>query len=277
MADWTRLENDLIVADYFSMLSDELADKPINKTKNRRALLSLLKNRSNSAIEWKHRNISAILSEIGVPFIKGYKEAPHKQESLVDAILDYLKLRKDEMQVKFEKFSDRQITSKPIVPDFIHFIDSAPVKKGISEPIVPFNRKPFKINYLEREQMNLALGERGEELVIQFEKWHFIQSGRPQFANQIEWISKTDDSAGFDILSKNLDGTDKYIEVKTTKLNKDTPFFFSKSEYYLSKAKTKNYHLYRVFHLDSLPKMFQVAGCFDDFCNKEASIYKGTF
>jgi hypothetical protein len=52
-----------------------------------------------------------------------------------------------------------------------------------------------------------------------------------KFAEQIRWISKEEgDGTGFDILSKHLDGKDKYIEVKTTKPGKETPFYFSRNE-----------------------------------------------
>ena len=51
-------------------------------------------------------------------------------------------------------------------------------------------------------------------------------------ANKIEWVSQTQgDGLGFDIHSRNTDGTDRYIEVKSTKLTKEAPFYFSALEY----------------------------------------------
>ncbi len=79
------------------------------------------------------------------------------------------------------------------------------------------------------------------------------------------------------ILSRNLNGTDKYIEVKTTKLTKESPFFFSKTEYNFSREKATNYLLYRVFQFTKSPKMFQARGCFNEFCNVEAIQFKGFF
>ncbi len=35
---WSNLEIELIVADYFNMLSNELADKPLNKAEHQRRL-----------------------------------------------------------------------------------------------------------------------------------------------------------------------------------------------------------------------------------------------
>ncbi len=41
-ADWTDEQNDAIVADYFSMLRDELQGRTYNKTEHRRNLLARL-------------------------------------------------------------------------------------------------------------------------------------------------------------------------------------------------------------------------------------------
>ena len=64
----------------------------------------------------------------------------------------------------------------------------------------------------------------------------------------IEWESKVDDSLGYDILSYELDGTPRYIEVKTTKGNRSNSFSFYISHNELEKSKVlKNYWIYQVF------------------------------
>ena len=62
---WSRDEVDLIVADYFTMLKAELAGEPYSKAEHNRALQPLLDGRSKSSIEFKHRNISAVLVAMG--------------------------------------------------------------------------------------------------------------------------------------------------------------------------------------------------------------------
>ena len=69
--DWSRLEVEAIVADYFAMLGKELQDIPFSKTTHRRAIARMLHGRSDSSIELKHQNISAILIELGYPYIDG--------------------------------------------------------------------------------------------------------------------------------------------------------------------------------------------------------------
>ncbi len=275
--DWTKEENDLIVADYFAMFNDELAGRAINKSKTRRILQPLLKNRTEGAIEFKRQNISAWLAELGLPYIKGYVPMARKQGPLLQVILDYIYPHKRELEAKFKKFSEEVVDNKEVLPDFSLFVEEPPEMKKVSEPKVPYARRPFKVNYLEREQKNSSLGESGEQLVLAFEKWKLVQAGMHNLAEQIKWISQGDDGAGFDILSKNTNGTDKYIEVKTTKMPKESPFFFSKTEFIFSKEKAADYYLYRVFDFAESPKMFQAQGSFDTFCKIEPVQYRGSF
>ena len=58
--DWTEIEVEAAVADYFAMLRLELAGQKYNKTEHRHALMERLNNRSNGSVELKHQNISAV-------------------------------------------------------------------------------------------------------------------------------------------------------------------------------------------------------------------------
>ena len=83
---WTDEENDLIVADYFAMLADDISARRYSKAEHRRALLPLLNDRSEGSVEFKHQNISAVLKGLGEDWIPGYKPAFNFQMTLVDAV-----------------------------------------------------------------------------------------------------------------------------------------------------------------------------------------------
>ena len=72
---WTDEENDLIVADYFAMLADDMAGRRYNKARHRRSLMPLLRSRTEGSIEFMHQNISAVLKGLGEDWIPGYKPA----------------------------------------------------------------------------------------------------------------------------------------------------------------------------------------------------------
>lgn len=66
--DWTREEVEILVAEYFEMLAKEQAGIAYNKAETRRRILPLLKNRTDGSLEFKNRNISAVLAKIGQPY-----------------------------------------------------------------------------------------------------------------------------------------------------------------------------------------------------------------
>lgn len=86
---WTDEENDAVVADYFSMLSEELSNKKYIKAEHNRVLQGKI-GRTKGSIEFKHRNISAVLMGLGEAWNEKYKPAFNFQTSLVDAVARYL-------------------------------------------------------------------------------------------------------------------------------------------------------------------------------------------
>src|SRR5258707_8811801 len=84
--DWSQEEVEATVSDYLDMLSHELRGEIFNKKEHNRQLQRQLRNRSPAAIEFKHQNISAILLELGFPYIDGYKPARNWQSLLRIAV-----------------------------------------------------------------------------------------------------------------------------------------------------------------------------------------------
>ena len=272
---WSNTEVELIVADYFNMLSFELDGKPYSKVVHRRAIIPLLANRSEGSIEFKHQNISAVLINLGQPYIKGYLPRYNYQKILEEKVIEYL-IQKPEIETQFKHFAEKLIYKPKKEINFERIVYDLPVIANVSESEPNYRMNPIKINYLEREQRNRNLGNSGEELVLKFEKWHLIKNGKENLADQIRWVSKEDgDGAGFDILSRNLNGKDKYIEVKTTKLGKETPFYFSNNELNFSQRHSDYYHLYRLFNFEEDAKMFIRNGGLDSICHIVPTNFKG--
>jgi hypothetical protein len=279
MADWSEIEVELIIADYFQMLQKEISGISYSKTEHRNKLQRLLNSRSKGSIEFKHQNISAGLIKNGLPYIKGYKPRWNYQQLLDEKILNYVS-EDISIEKKFNDFANSKII---IQPKEVHFKNwnveppEKPDKSIVKEPSIKYY-KPIKRNYLELEQNNRSVGESGEKLVYEYEKWRLINAGFPRFAEQVKWISREEgDGAGYDILSKNKIGNDIYIEVKTTSLGKETPIFFSKRENDFSNQKRELFNLYRVFNVKEQPKMFCLNGRFQDICTAEVFNFKGFF
>lgn len=64
-----------------------------DKTAHRNSLAPLLQGRTHKAIEFKHMNISAVLDEMGLPLVQGYRSLPHYQKALKAAVEEHLASR----------------------------------------------------------------------------------------------------------------------------------------------------------------------------------------
>jgi hypothetical protein len=94
---WQYDELDAIVADYFDMLAADLAGHAYVKSKHSAMLMAQI-GRTHRSVEFKHQNISAVLDELGMPWIPGYKPKRNYQNAIFDAIDRYLTKRSDVLE-----------------------------------------------------------------------------------------------------------------------------------------------------------------------------------
>ncbi|MFN0156760.1 MAG: DUF3883 domain-containing protein, partial [Bacteroidota bacterium] len=120
-------------------------------------------------------------------------------------------------------------------------------KRGLKKvPEHQFSFTGYDTDWEKHQRENASIGQLGEELVIEFEKKRLNEGGLNGLAKDVR---KVKDGEGYDILSRYENGADKYIEVKSTTGNEDTPFTISLNEMQFSKINPKSYHLYRLFNL----------------------------
>lgn len=111
---------------------------------------------------------------------------------------------------------------------------------------------PSKINFIEKEIRNKHLGLLGELFILKSEIEYLKSNGKEDFANKIQHVSvEIGDGLGFDILSYDLLGNEKKIEVKTTRSDISRPFYLTRNELEFSSKNPENYFLYRLFDFDS--------------------------
>ena len=126
-------------------------------------------------------------------------------------------------------------------------------ENGLDEiPKRDFSFQGSDVDWIQQHNKNSYIGKLGEELVIEYEKEQLINAGKENYANEIR---KVKDGEGYDIFSRNLDGSEKKIEVKTTTGNSDTPFPISLTEVAFSEIYASNYSLYRLFNLNETKRV----------------------
>jgi len=266
--DWSREEVEAIVADYFEMLTAELQLRAYNKTEHRKRLRKLLNSRTDGSIELKHQNISAVLLRLGYPYISGYKPLSNFQQLLFDVISERLANENVQKTVlKSVEYPATDIT----VDNILDRVEGPPKQSGETPPgkvkSVKEPRLIPTVNYLEREARNSSLGTAGEKFAIQFEIARLRKARKDGLADKVEHVAETKgSSAGYDVHSYEMNGSDRFIEVKTTGYGKEIPFFLSKHELSTSVELDPRYRLYRVFLFRSDPRMYTLKGRLDRNC-----------
>jgi hypothetical protein len=102
-----------------------------------------------------------------------------------------------------------------------------------------------------------AIGQAGENWVINYERNYLTIKGKSQLAERISRISETNVTAGYDVLSFELDNSEKFIEVKTTALSKAN-FFISANELEIAQQLNGSYWIYFVSEIYGEPKLFTI-------------------
>lgn len=272
---WSQREVDLVVADYFEMLRSELMESAYSKAEHRGRLLPKLEGRSAPSVEFKHANISAILVEMYLPYIDGYKPRGNYQRLLRDGVEAFL--------LANPTFFANLLQAPLLNPKAAGNATGAasgvfvPPPEPSDLPLNPISAPSItKIDFALRDSQNRKLGEMGEKWVVDIEQARLLEEGRDDLAKRVEWVSSTQgDGLGFDIVSFNHeDDSERHVEVKTTSLGKFFPFYVSANEVGVSERESDLYHLYRVFAFGRDPKVFVLKGALSQTCRLKPAVYR---
>jgi len=270
-SNWTDAENNLLVADYFAMLGDELAGRPYVKS-HHNAGIAKATGRSNGSIEFKYRNVSAVLAKLGLPIIKGYLPAFNAQfGALTEAIDRYFAKTPAALEPELPTRSpDAGLNVFVLPPAFDPSVAKTP------EPIRLLARK---FDPVARDARNRSLGKKGEAFVMEVEERRLLDAGRRDLIRDLRWVSDLDgDGAGYDILSFDPEsGARKLIEVKTTYGDARTPFFVTRTEKSLADRNPAEFNLYRVFDFAASPRIFELRPPLEDAVRLEAESWRAAF
>lgn len=267
---WQPAELDEIVADYFAMLSAELSGQPYSKSAHSKELMARI-GRTHRSVEFKHQNISAVLDELGLPWIRGYIPKRNYQGAIFDAIERYL-MGSPEILYR------TPAAALPPTPASAIFVP-APVPEVAPEPIPKRLRQLVrKFDPVERDYRNRALGSAGEKYVLELERRRLNEANRPELAQCVRWVAREEgDGAGYDVLSFDDSGQARLIEVKTTNGSARTPFYLSRNECEIASENPDQWRIYRVHLFASEPRVFTVAPPLDGVLRLRSELWRASF
>lgn len=267
---WQDDELEVIVADYFAMLAAEIAGEPYVKARHSAALMVQI-GRSHRSVEFKHQNISAVLNELGLPWIPGYIPKSNYQNSIFGAIDRYLTSHTSFLE-------SPQVLRTPAFQPSDVFVDPPPPATDDRSLPEPLQRLVRKFDPVERDRRNRALGSAGEAFVLEVEQRRLANADRADLAKQIRWVAQDEgDGAGYDILSYNLVGRERLIEVKTTNGAAKTPFFISRNERDMATERAADWCLYRVHLFAKRPQIFTIFPPLENTLHLRPEIWRASF
>lgn len=268
-APWTASEIEAAVARYFFMLRAQLADEPYVKLRENEKVQAATR-RSHGSVERKFQNISAVLMELGAgDFVHGYVPLGNAQQALRDAVAERWRAE-PEIEARM-----RAAAMEPVTAGRFDLVWSRPPKVMVEPTLFGRRRTPVRTDFLKLDADNRELGHAGELAVVNLERQTLQDQGLDRLARRVEHVSQTQgDGLGFDVLSFAPDGQEKYIEVKTTRKQKEFPFLVTRNEVEFSIEEKERFHLYRVFNFGrSQAGLFATVGPLNQTCILAPTVY----
>jgi hypothetical protein len=269
-SSWSDRAVALVVDSYFDMWKQSLqGHKPVKMQMYRR--ISEQTGRNVKSVERKCQNISAVLERIGFPWLPGLAPLRNYQKSLLAAV-----------EAKVQAFWDFDIHGR--IPNaespgvIVLYPEQTPLPQ---QPVVSgspeLERIARKFDPALRDLRNRKTGLLAEELVYHSEIARLNLAGREDLARRVNWVSQEDgDGAGYDIRSYEHDGTERFLEVKTTIGNKWTPFYLSRNERDFAEEAPNNFLIFRLYEVVWSPKSFLISPPLDSALILEPSVYRAS-
>jgi hypothetical protein len=280
-SSWSDREIILAVEDYFAMLLAEVEGREYSKSEHRRALVQKLDGRSNSSVERKHQNISAVLIGLNIAPIDGYKPLSNYQRRLAADAARYID-QHPELIDRLLRVSEEMPSNLKVVDGPLGHVQVDPpemIKESGPGRDLPSALCAMKVDFADRDQRNRKLGELGERFVLSFEKHRLLGVGRDDLAKKIDWVAQSrGDGLGYDIVSfDDRSDRERFIEVKTTNMGLRAPFYITSNELKASDQHKDDYLLYRVFRFSKDPKLFVLNPPLGSRCDLEPRVYRACF
>lgn len=258
------------------MRAMEQAGVPYVKSHHAAALMERI-GRSHRSVEFKHMNISAVLVELGMDTIRGYRPAPNYQQAIFPAIDRFLMAHPeawDQTPLAAPSASGQGVAEAPLV-----FVEPPPLRRRDRPPRpVGLERLIRKFDPVERDHRNRKLGREGEAFVVDFERAKLVHEGRRDLAEQVRWVADLEgDGHGYDILSFTPAGGQRLIEVKTTCGGQTTPFFLSRNEKRVSDERKDEFRLYRLYDFARTPRLFKLKPPLSESVVLETEVWRAGF
>lgn len=116
---------------------------------------------------------------------------------------------------------------------------------------------PRKVDWDSVQKARKQTGDFGEVLVVEYEKAILLKSGKSDLSTKVELVASK--NLGYDVLSKFIDGSNKYIEVKAFTGSKAHNFVVTRNELDFLKENPDSTYVYMVINCDTEPEILMTS------------------
>ena len=189
-ADWSKEEIEVTVAEYFAMLRAELAGLPYKKSVHNERARRLLDDRSRASVEYKFRNISAVLVNQEQMYVAWISAESELSSGSRDCGFGVAGRRARPCGRGAVPFVPRSAAPSRI-PSFTEVLTDAPNPKHAAR--MGGRTVVKKIDFLRLDTENRSLGARGEEFVLELEQRRLQDDeGRRDLSKKVRWVARDD-------------------------------------------------------------------------------------
>ncbi len=152
----------------------------------------------------------------------------------------------------FKKELKEKNTVSGMIDTNIELVDFKYIGAHLTERKNTYRSRETDYEKINRNKKDI--GNRGEKAVLQYEKNNLINLGSPELAEKVELTEN--DAIGYDIISYDISGNEKHIEVKTNSSSSNNIMDFYLTANELEKMYSDpTYNIYYLYSIKNKPKL----------------------
>ena len=114
--------------------------------------------------------------------------------------------------------------------------------------------------------------------MLESERARLTAHGRADLAKKIVWVAQEQgDGAGYDILSFEPNGEERFLEVKTTIGHQRTPFYLSSNERDFAQEAPDRFRIFRLYGWGTQPRAFLIKPPLESSLILSPTAYRASF
>jgi hypothetical protein len=167
------------------------------------------------------------------------------EAQMIDDLKRLVQLYTDIVSDPLEATVD-QLLEAVVVPAAVEVVEVREFKPRPPQPtrsagVLQKRRRAFSLE-------SRKVGDAGEKVVLKYERERLIRNGRPELADRVRWHTRELEFPGWDITSFDDQGTEIYIEVKSSVGETFTSFGLTVNEWEaaMDVARCERYYIYLV-------------------------------